>query len=357
MINVTKTFLPPIKSYLEYIEKLWLTGWITNNGVLVQELEARLAGYLDVPVVKYMSNGTVALQVALKTLNITGDVITTPFSYVATTTSILWEGCNPIFVDIENKTFCIDADKIEDAITQDTQAILAVHVYGYPCDISKINNIAKKYGLYVIYDAAHAFGVKINGVSLLNFGDISTLSFHATKVFHTVEGGAIITQSKKLAEDVSLRMSFGHKNDDYYTIGINCKNSELHAAMGLAVLPYLDSLIASRRRISELYDNELTNLNLQFPEKTNGLDYNYSYYPVVFKSESDLLRVKTSLAAQGVNTRRYFYPSLNRLPYHIGSDCPVAEDISSRILCLPLYPGLNDMQAIFISEIIRNELA
>jgi dTDP-4-amino-4,6-dideoxygalactose transaminase len=356
MINVTKAFLPPLDDYVQYLEGLWASGWITNNGVLVQELESKLREYLDVPHIQYMSNGTVALQVALKALDITGEVITTPFSYVATTTSILWEKCKPVFVDIEDKTFCIDADKIEAAITPATQAILAVHVYGYPCNVVKIEALAKKYNLRVIYDAAHAFGVRLNGVSLVNYGDLSTVSFHATKLFHTVEGGAVISHDKEMAKEIHLRMSFGHSGEDYYIAGINGKNSELHAAMGLATLPFVSDLIFRRRIISELYDSMLQGKGLVFPEKVIGLEYNYSYYPVVFKSETQLLQVKEALDKNGVYARRYFYPPLNKLPYHKGKDCPVAEDISSRVLCLPLYYGLTDDQVIQIVRMIVNEL-
>jgi len=356
MINVTRAFLPPLENYLEYLERIWASAWLTNNGELVQELEAKLALHLEVPHIQYLSNGTVALQVALKALNITGEVITTPFSYVASTTSILWEQCKPVFVDIEDRTFCINADKIEAAITPKTQAILAVHVYGYPCDVTQIDALAKKYDLRVIYDAAHAFGVRLNGVSLLNFGDLATLSFHATKLFHTVEGGGIVTHSNEMAEQIWLRMSFGHRGDEYHTVGINGKNSEFHAAMGLAVLPFVRELVTRRRIISELYDSKLRDKGLQFPQKTPGLEYNYSYYPVIFKTEAQLLRVKSALMKQEINTRRYFYPALNKLPYLRGNDCPVAESISTRVLCLPLYPDLTDVQAIQISEIVVNEI-
>lgn len=353
MINVTKTFLPPLEDYVRYLEQLWASGWITNNGVLVQELEAKLAEYLGIPYVQYVSNGTIALQLALKALNITGEVITTPFSYVATTTAILWEHCQPVFVDIEDRTFCIDAERIESAITPDTQAILAVHVYGYPCDVRRIAAIAAKYGLKVIYDGAHAFGVRLNGESLLSYGDLTTLSFHATKLFHTVEGGAVIAHSQEMAEQIWLRKSFGHRGDDYYTVGINGKNSEVHAAMGLCVLPYVPELIAQRRAISELYDAQLRETGLYVPQRPEGLDYNYGYYPVRFESETQMLLAKTAMAAHGINARRYFYPALNRLPYRVGRDCPVAESMASRVLCLPLYPGMDNEDILRISELIR----
>lgn len=352
MINVTKTFLPPLEEYSQYLEKVWKSAWITNNGELVRELEDKLNKYFEVPYVKYVSNGTIALQVALKALNIKKEVITTPFSYVATTNSILWEGCKPVFVDIENRTFCIDADKIEEAITEDTEAILATHVYGYPCDVLKIQQIARKHNLHVIYDAAHAFGVKINDVPLVSFGDIATLSFHATKLFHTGEGGAIISHQDDLANNISLRMSFGHLNDEYSTIGINGKNSELHAAMGLATFPYLEKIIARRKEISTLYDQFLENSVVTTPSKPVGLEYNYSYYPVVFTTERQLQVVQAALKDHNINCRRYFYPSLNKLPFVDEQRCPISEDIAKRVLCLPLFYDLQNDSVEKISKVI-----
>lgn len=223
MINVTKTFLPPFDEYINILKRAWDKEWITNNGELVQELEQRLKDHIQVNELFYCTNGTIALQIALKALEIKKQVITTPFSYVATVNAILWEGCQPVFVDINADTFCIDADKIEEAITEDTEAILATHVYGLPCDIEKIESIAKKHNLKVIYDGAHAFGCSFKGKSLLDNGDISTCSFHATKLFHSVEGGCIIPNSIELARKILLYRSFGHVSDDYYSVGINGK--------------------------------------------------------------------------------------------------------------------------------------
>lgn len=356
MINVTKTYLPPLEDYIQYLHKIWETACITNNGPLVQELESKLKKYLNVPHIQYVANGTIALQVALKAHKISGKVLTTPFSYVATTTSLLWEQCTPIFVDIEDKHFCIDADKIEAAITPDTKAILAVHVYGYPCDVDKIELLAKKYNLTVIYDAAHTFGVKLNGIPLVNYGDISTISFHATKLFQTAEGGAIMTNNAEIAAAVRLHMSFGHIGDDYYSMGINGKNSELHAAMGLAVMPYIKDHIKYRQEISELYDEGLQDSDLYMPTKIKGLEYNYSYYPVVFKSEQQLLQAKEHLQKNGINPRRYFYPSLNMLPYISGASCPISEDISRRVLCLPLYFGLSQEDTHKIIRYVKDAI-
>ena len=232
MINVTKTFLPPLDEYIKYLEKIWETHWVTNQGPLAEDLESKLKEYLNVKNLLLVSNGTIALQLAIKALNLKDEIITTPYSYVATTNSILWENCTPVFCDIENKTFCIDADKIEKLINENTSAILATHVYGFPCDVVKIKSLADKYNLKVIYDGAHAFGVNYKNQSLLNFGDISTVSFHATKIFHTIEGGAVITNEDKLNEKLFLYRAFGHLDDEYFSIGINGRTSEFHAAMG-----------------------------------------------------------------------------------------------------------------------------
>jgi dTDP-4-amino-4,6-dideoxygalactose transaminase len=357
MINVTKTYLPPLDKYVKYLKKLWDSGWLTNNGELVVELEAKLAEYLGVPYIRYVSNGTIAIQIALQALEIQGEVITTPFSYVATTNSIIWEHCQPIFVDIDTYTFCIDPKKIEEAITERTQAILAVHVYGYPCEVEAIKAIAKKHNLKVIYDAAHAFGCKLNDSSLLNYGDLSTLSFHATKLFHTVEGGAIVAHTEQMADYLSKTRSFGHIGDEYFTLGVNGKNSEFHAAMGLCVLPDVTKIIQRRREICETYDNELIELGIVFSNIPKNFKYNYAYYPVVFHDEAHLLAVKQELNSNQINPRRYFYPSLNTLPFlNIKQSCPVSEDISSRVLCLPLYDSLENKDVSRISALIKKVL-
>ncbi len=354
MINVTKTYLPPFEEYTKILKRAWDKVWITNNGELVQELEEKLKEYLGVKYLLFTTNGTVVLQMALKAFNITGEVITTPFSYVATTNVLLWENCKPVFVDIDPKSFCIDPDKIEAAITEKTQAILATHVYGYPCDVEKIEAIAAKHDLKVIYDGAHAFGAKYKDKSLLSYGDISTCSFHATKLFHTVEGGCIICHDKEMYQKLYLYRSFGHIGDDYYSIGINGKNSEFHAAMGLAVLPHLDSIINDRKNIFNLYFNKLKDENVGFINFDDKLiKFNYVYFPVVFPSEEILLKVKTALEFNGINTRRYFYPSLNTLAFlESTNSCPVSEDLSKKVLCLPLYPDLSLDDANAIVSII-----
>ncbi|MES1222413.1 MAG: aminotransferase class I/II-fold pyridoxal phosphate-dependent enzyme, partial [Bacteroidota bacterium] len=249
MINVTKTWLPDFNEYTSILKRAWDKGWITNNGDLVRELEESLKQYLGVKHLLFTSNGTIALQLALKALNITKEVITTPFSYVATTDAILWEGCTPIFVDINNDDFCINADLIEAAITENTQAILATHVYGLPCNIEQIESLAVKHNLKVIYDGAHAFGCNYKDKSLLNYGDISTCSFHATKLFHTGEGGCIICNDDELNSKLFLMRNFGHKLDEYFCVGINAKNSEMHAALGISVLPHVRKIIKKNKKI------------------------------------------------------------------------------------------------------------
>ena len=351
MINVTKTYLPPFVEYAAVLKRAWDKGWITNNGELVQELEQKLKEYLGVTNLLFAANGTIVLQMALKALNITREVITTPFSYVATTNAILWEGCQPVFVDIDPDTFCIDANKIEEAITANTQAILATHVYGIPCDVEKIDTIAKKYNLKVIYDGAHAFGATYKGKSLLSYGDISTCSFHATKLFHTVEGGCVIANDETVAKQLMLYRQFGHVYDEYFSIGINGKNSEFHAAMGLCVLPQMEKIIADRKKITQQYDKTLSPV-IQRPAMDDALDYNYGYYPVVFESEAQLLRVIENLKQNNISGRRYFYPSLNELPYLQKQSCPVSEDISRRALCLPLYYGLQEEEVKTILDSI-----
>ncbi len=357
MINVTKSYLPPIEEYIKRLEKIWASGWLTNNGEMVQELEAKLAEYLGVPYIHYVSNGTIAIQFALRVLEIQGEVITTPFSYVATTNSILWEHCQPVFVDINANTFCVDPEKIEAAITEHTQAILAVHVYGYPSDVEAIEAIAKKHNLKVIYDAAHAFGCKLNGSSILNYGDISTLSFHATKLFHTVEGGAIVAHTPEISEKINKIKSFGHLGDEYFSLGVNGKNSEFHAAMGLCVLPNVAGISQRRRAVCETYNAELSGLGIVFSNIPKNYEYNYAYYPVVFQNEAQLLAVKQILNFNKISPRRYFYPSLNTLPFlQTRQSCPISEDISSRVLCLPLYDSLEKQDVLQISTLVRDAI-
>lgn len=350
IINVTKTYLPPFEEFSKLLQRSWQTRWVTNQGPLAEELELKLKEYLGVKHLLLVSNGTLALQLAIKALDLKGEIITTPFSYVATATSIMWENCSPVFCDINEKDFCIDAGKIESLITENTSAILPTHVYGFPCDTSAIMEIAEKYDLKVIYDGAHAFGVRTEGKSLLNFGDISAVSFHATKLFHTIEGGAVITADDDLAEKLFLYRAFGHKDDEYISIGINARNSELHAAVGLCNLKRVDQFILSRKELNSLYRENLIHKDIKLPAIPEDITYNYSYFPVLLKSEEALLRIREGLSKHGINTRRYFYPSLNTLDYLNPSQCRVSEDLASRVLCLPMYQELSKDEVVRICE-------
>lgn len=345
--------MPTLSEYSEILKEIWERGILTNQGPCVQELERKMKEYLSVPNFQYLSNGTIALQFALNALNITdGEVITTPFSYVATVSSILWERCTPVFIDIEPDNFTIDSQKIRAAITSKTRAIMGVHVFGYACNVDEIELIAEEYNLKVIYDGAHAFGAKYKGNSLLSYGDISTVSFHATKLFHTIEGGACIIKDNEVSNRLDLTKRFGHNGDTHYQLGINGKTSEFHAAMGLANFPYIDKIISARKTCSELYDKLLNN-SLGRPKNQNDLDYNYAYYPIVFKSEKQLLDVFSELNKMDVYPRRYFYPSLNQLPYLNYKHCEISEDISKRIACLPLYVGLKEEEQNIIVDTIK----
>ncbi|HSW37374.1 MAG TPA: DegT/DnrJ/EryC1/StrS family aminotransferase [Candidatus Saccharimonadales bacterium] len=357
-INVTKTFLPPIEEYEQYLKEIWQRVHLTNQGPLLLEFEEKAKQYLGVDDFHFVTNGTLALQVAMSALDITGgEVITTPFSYVATVSSILWEKATPVFVDIEPDTFCLDPSKIEAAITAETKAIMPVHVFGNPCDVEKIGAIAKRYKLKVIYDAAHAFGVQYKGKSLFSYGDISICSFHCTKLFHTIEGGAVIAQDKAVSQKVELIKRFGHNADDHYMLGINAKASEFQAAMGLCNLKHVDDIIAARKVRLELY-NQLLGSKFQKLHIRENTKYNYGYYPVVLKDEAHLLKTIEALNAEDIFPRRYFYPSLNTLPYLNNSQsCPVSEKVASSIICLPLHSELEEEDIKRICEIVKSRNA
>jgi len=358
MLNVTKTYLPPLEEYTIYLENIWATSKLTNWGPYVQQLESELKAYLGVKHVFFVSNGTIALQIAIKVLGLTKQIITTPFSYVATTSSIVWEGCEPVFADIDKDTLCLNPANIESLISADTEAILATHVYGIPCDVKSIEAIAKKHNLKVIYDAAHAFGVEYNDASILKYGDISTISFHATKLFHTGEGGAIVTDDDELAYKISYMMNFGHDGPTKFVgLGINGKNSELHAALGLCILPKVKDLIAIRKSLHQMYDEHLCNSDVNRPIINKDVNYNYAYYPVIFPSENVLLQVIKDLNQNDIFPRRYFYPSLTTLCYIDDQfDLAISDDISSRILCLPIFHDLSSGEVDKICSIINNRL-
>ncbi|HYF66863.1 MAG TPA: DegT/DnrJ/EryC1/StrS family aminotransferase [Ohtaekwangia sp.] len=354
MIPVTKPFLPPIEEYERYIREIWKRNWLTNNGPLVNELELKLKEHLDVNHLLYVTNGTIAIQLAIKALNLEGKIITTPFSYVATTSSIVWEGCEPVFVDIDPLTCNIDPQKIETSITKDTCAILATHVYGNPCDVEAIQDIAKRNNLKVIYDGAHAFGVKYKGKSIFEWGDISTCSFHSTKLFHTIEGGAIITKNPDLLKRIAYLRNFGHDGPDKFAdLGINGKNSEFHAAMGLVNLKYVKEIIETRKGLCDHYSNFLKNFKAVTPRVTRETEYNYAYYPLLFDSSELLVKITDVLNQNWVYPRRYFYPSLENLPYvKKNSGCVMAESVASRALCLPLYDTLSKEEIDMICRIM-----
>jgi dTDP-4-amino-4,6-dideoxygalactose transaminase len=351
MINVSRPFLPPQDEYQHYLDGIWKRNWLTNNGPLVNQLELQLKERLGVDHLLFLSNGTIAIQIAIKALDLKGEIITTPFSYVATTSSIVWEGCTPVFVDIDPHTFNIDPASIEAAITPQTSAILATHVYGNPCDVEAIAAIAQKHGLKVIYDAAHCFGVTYKGNSIFTYGDIVTTSFHATKVFHTIEGGAVITSSKALDDKMSKLRNFGHDGWGVFDgVGINGKNSEYHAAMGLCNLKHVAGIIKKYGELSRLYDNYLEQANLQRPVIFRDTVYNHAYYPVVFDSEQQLLHVMEQMERMSIGTRRYFYPLLSQLDYVTHRSTPVAERIAPRILCLPLFFEMSEAEVAMISK-------
>jgi dTDP-4-amino-4,6-dideoxygalactose transaminase len=357
-INVTKSFLPPKKEYEEMLDKIWQSEWLTNNGPLLMELEQKLQDKLELPNLAITGNGTIAIQLAIKALHLTGEIITTPFSYCATTTSILWENLKPVFVDINPSDLNINADLIEAAITPQTSAILATHVYGNPCDVDKIEAIAKKHKLKVIYDAAHAFGVTYKGKSLLSYGDVATCSFHATKVFHTVEGGCVVCHDAELFNTIKLMRSFGHVQDEYYLAGVNGKNSEFHAAMGLVNLNHVDRIIQGRKEVFRTYDSALNWKTLYKPtEIAENLVYNFAYYPVVLPSLEVTTKIIQALNKEQIFPRRYFYPTLNTLDYiDTNYDCPISEDVSPRVISLPLYPDLNREIVLKIADIINANL-
>jgi len=355
MINVTKTFFPPIEEYQEQIERIWKSGWITNRGELVLELEDKLKTHLEVQNIILMNNGTIPIQIALKVLGNKGEIITTPFSYVATTSAIAWEGCTPIFVDIHPEYLTIDETKIEAAITPKTTAILAVHVFGNPCNVTVIEKIAKKHNLSIIYDAAHSFGTTYNNKSVFEYGDVSTCSFHATKLFHTGEGGALFCKDKELNKKMFYSHNFGHKTaTSFYDLGVNGKMSELNAAMGLAVLPYMEHIINERKKVVNYYNQNLDFTKLKTIKIRKNTKWNYSYYPIIFKTEEILLNVVKVLNDKDIYPRRYFYPSLNNLEYlKNNTKMPVSESIAARVLCLPLYTSLKTEELDAICSIVN----
>ena len=354
MIPVLKPFLPPQEEYEIYLKGIWQRQWLTNMGPLSSDLEMKLKEYLDLDHLLYVTNGTIALQMAIKALELKGEIITTPFSFVATTSSIVWEGCRPVFVDIEHDSLNIDASKIEAAITEKTTGILATHVYGNPCDVAAIGDIAKKHNLKIIYDAAHAFGVQIYGRSILEYGDISTCSLHATKLYHSIEGGLVVTKDAELLKKLAYIRNFGFNGPEAFAeLGINGKNSEFHAAMGLINFDYIQPILRKRKMLTERYDDKLRSLNAKKPKWHSQSVSNHAYYPVIFESETLMIKCMEHLKSLEIFTRRYFYPSLaSSLPYLPSQALHVTDDISARILCLPLYYDLTFEEVDLICRLL-----
>ena len=353
MITVTKTYLPPIEEYNALVKKAFDNQWLTNRGELIELLEEKLKVYLKIDWITITNNGTVPLQIALKLFGKGGEIITTPFSYVATTSAIVWENCTPVFVDIHPDYLTIDETKIEQAITSRTTCILATHVFGNPCNVDVIDAIAKKHNLKVIYDAAHCFGVEYDNKSIFEFGNVSTCSFHATKLFHTAEGGAMFTKNKELQRQLFYSHNFGHDGPlAFHGLGINGKISELQAAMGLAVFPYMEEILAERKKVVDLYDTLLDFSKFKKLKIRENTKWNYSYYPIILESEEQLLQVQKRMNDNQIFPRRYFYPSLNTIPYVQNTPMPISEDTAKRILCLPLYVGLSKNEIEKIASII-----
>lgn len=354
-IFVTQPSLAPLEEYTELLKGVWERGILTHNGPLVQQLEKEICSKTGLENFVAVSNGTLAIQMAIKALEIKGEIITTPFTWVATLSAIQWEGCTPVFCDIELDTLSIDPKKIEDKITDKTVAIMPVHVFGNPCDVEAIDKIAKKHGLKVIYDAAHAIGSTYKGRSLLEYGDISVTSLHATKLFNTAEGGGCITTNKQLHEKLKRIRFFGHNdNKDIVEEGFNGKLTEVHAALGLANLKYYDKVLKDRKTKYFLYKEALSKLNyVSFQELKLG-EPNYSYFPIIFDSEERLLAVEKALNKENIYPRRYFYPAVNTLDAIVSYEqMPLAEDVAKRILCLPLYFDLKEENIAKICKFIN----
>lgn len=364
-VFVTRPFLPPLEEFVPYLEKIWDSHIITNNGPFHQELEQKLCDYLGVKYISLFSNGTMALIAALQVLKISGEVITTPFSFVATTHALWWNNVKPVFADIDPVTYNLDPDKIEAAITPKTSAILPVHVFGNPCNVERIQEIADRYGLKVIYDAAHAFGVRLNGTSVANFGDLSVLSFHAIKVFNTFEGGAVICHNENIKQHIDQFKNFGITDETTVVApGINAKMNEFQAALGLLQLKYIDESIAKRKLIAAVYLDELKNVpGIGLLNDIPDVKHNYAYFPVLIDA-SNFGRTRDDvyeeLKKHNIYGRRYFYPLISQFPTYSGlgsaqpGKMPVAEKVTEQVLCLPIYPDLDKIVVKKICKLIAN---
>lgn len=362
-IFVTQPLLPPLEEFIPYLKKIWDNKILTNGGPFHQQLERALCEYLGVKHIALFTNGTIALVTALQALRITGEVITTPYSFVATAHSLLWNGIRPVFVDIDPNTLNLDPVKIEAAITPQTTAIMPVHCYGQPCDVEAIQKIADTYNLKVIYDAAHAFGVKDTQGSVLNHGDLSVLSFHATKVFNTFEGGAIVCSDAKTKQHIDNLKNFGIVDEvTVVAPGINGKMSEINAAFGMLQLQHMDRAWARRKEIDAFYREQLTGLpGIQYLVEVGGMMTNYSYFPILVQSEYPMMRdaLYQKLKDEGIYSRRYFYPLISDFPMYRGlpsaqrSNLPVASAVATKVLCLPIYPALSHQEQVCVINAIR----
>lgn len=360
-VYITRTMLPNKKKYDEYLNQIFQSHNLTNNGDMCRTLEARLRDFLDVKYLSLCANGTLGLELAIHAAKLTGKkVITTPFSYVATVSALLWKGCQVIFADIDEETLAINPGCIEEKMGDDIAGIMPVFIYGYPCDVEKISALAIGVNgepLPVIYDAAQAFGAQYKGRSMLDYGDFAICSFHATKTFHTAEGGCVVCHSQKDLEKIALLRAFGHIGDEHFCLGINAKMSELHASMGLLLLESFNSGLEARKNISQAYDALLPEKNMRRPGLPLDFRSNYGYYPVIFENENVLLKIRQKLNEQNIYPRRYFYPSLNTLPYIEYQPCPVSESLAPRILCLPIYAELELALVEKIAAIVRKEVS
>lgn len=364
-IYVTQPYMPPLEEFLPYLEKIWESKWLTNAGPFHQDLETKLAEYLGVEHLALFTNGTIALVTALQALRITGEVITTPFSFVATAHSLLWNSITPVFVDIDPTTCNLNPDRIEEAITPRTTAIMPVHCYGNPCNVERIQAIADTYGLKVIYDAAHAFGVTYRNVSLLKHGDLSVLSFHATKIFTTFEGGAIICPDETSKQRIDYLKNFGFADEiTVMAPGINGKMNEVQAAFGLLQLRHVDAYIERRRAIDAVYRTGLQGITgIRIFEYHPDATFNGSYFPIFVDDTYRLSRdgLYDLLKQDGIYARRYFYPLLTSFPMYRGlasalaANVPRAHEVASRVLCLPIYPDLTDSDQQRVIRIIKGE--
>lgn len=361
-VLVAKAALPPLESYMQCVRNIFDSRWLTNQGGYLQMLEKAMSSFLGVSELVLCANGTLALQLAIRLLNLNGKkVITTPFTYVATLSALLWEGCQPVFADIDPLSLCLSPGEVEKALEENPDAggIAPVHVYGNACDVQALDEIAKKWNLRLLYDAAHAFGSRLNGKSLFEFGDAAIGSFHATKLFHTVEGGCVAAREKGAKEKLALLRAFGHVGDQHISLGINAKMSELHAAMGACLLPEVPQMLARRAELGALFDGLLkigAGSPLRKPKLASGLEWNHAYYPLIFPSHGDMMKCKTALEERNIHPRRYFYPSLTKLPYVKSKPCPVAEDMAERILCLPFWPDMPGDLAGEICGIVLDKL-